>query len=453
MSYRFDRDELFSLAGWLTRIAADLDDTVFAANEALARTHRSSSAVGALGRVGAESEARAADLGRRAAFLGEITAGQVNVEGWSSAWDRRLELAALWGQVDAFTGSDNDPRLDALLRRSADHERAWLAALKELSPVQVAAVSAALPSEIGRRLALTDPHMVASTDGLPLAWRALATRRLMRIEADRLRSSSAEIGELSSGRLQLLEAWLGSDRTFVWFDAAGDGQMIEVVGDIDAATGIGVFVPGIGSEIGTFEAVASHARGLVAVARSMNQEIAVVAWLGYDAPAIGWNIEPLLGDQAKAGSPSLVAFVDGLAAQTPLVPLTVIAHSYGSVLAVRAAAHDHLAADRLVIVGSPNVGVDHAHKLVVPEPAAVFVGEAPSDPVTAIGEFTDGWRDDWSGLGHGYDPGACHWGATIFEVQDVGLIEAHVTYTSGVSGETIVQIMTGDPENVSDRCG
>ncbi|MDH5423010.1 MAG: hypothetical protein OEY55_14520, partial [Acidimicrobiia bacterium] len=101
MSYRFDRDELFSLAGWLTRIAADLDDTVFAANEALARTHRSSSAVGALGRVGAESEARAADLGRRAAFLGEITAGQVNVEGWSSAWDRRLELAALWGQVDA----------------------------------------------------------------------------------------------------------------------------------------------------------------------------------------------------------------------------------------------------------------------------------------------------------------------------------------------------------------
>jgi pimeloyl-ACP methyl ester carboxylesterase len=275
----------------------------------------------------------------------------------------------------------------------------------------------------------------------------------MRIEADRLRSGSTELGDPASNRLQLLEAWLRSDRTFVWFDATGDGQMIEVVGDIEAATGIGVFVPGVGSELGTFEAVASHARGLVAIAGSMKQEIAVVAWLGYDAPAIGWNIEPLLGGQAEAGAPSLVAFVDGLAAQTPHVPLTVIAHSYGSVLAVRAAASDHLAADRLVIVGSPNVGVDHADKLFVPEPTIVFVGEAPSDPVTAIGEFTDGWRDDWSGLGHGYDPGACHWGATIFEVQDVGPFDAHVTYTSGASGETIVKIITGDVENVDDRCG
>ncbi len=185
----------------------------------------------------------------------------------------------------------------------------------------------------------------------------------------------------------------------------------------------------------------------------MDQEIAVVAWLGYDAPAIGWNIEPLLGDHAEVGFPNLMAFVDGLAAQRPHVPLTVVAHSYGSVLAARAAADGHLAADRLVIVGSPNVAVEHISELVVPEPAAVFVGEAPSDPVIAIGELTNGWVDDWSGLGHGYDPGACAWGARVFEVQDVGVIDAHVTYTFGASAETIVNIMTGDPENVRDRCG
>ncbi len=451
MTYRFDRDELVSLTGWLARIAADLDDFLYGASQALARTHRWSNAVQGLGPVAMGCAERAEDLARRAMFLDAIHGNR-----WSSAWDRRSELHALWQQIETFPGSDNDPRLDAMLRRSVDRERAWLTALESLSPAQVASVAAALPTEIGLRLAWTDPGAVSSTDGLPLSWRAVATRRLMAIEVDRLRAELSPGNGLQTpdlNRLRLLEGWLRSERTFVWFDPSGDGQIVEVVGDLEVATGIGVFVPGIGSELATFEAVASHARALVSAARSMDQDIAVVAWLGYDAPAVGWNLEPLLGDQAEAGSPKLVSFVDGLTAQRPHVPLTVIAHSYGSVLAAWAAAYDHLAADRLVIVGSPNVAVDHVGGLVVPEPGAVFVGEAPSDPVTAIGEFTDGWRDDWSGLGHGYDPGVCDWGAKVFEVQNVGLIDAHVAYTSGASAETIVNIMTGDPENVPDRCG
>ena len=449
MSYRFDRDELFSLAGWLSRLAADLEAVALGVPQALTRVHRSSNSVRALGPVSVGCEERAEDLARRAVFLGEISTNR-----WSAAWGRRSELADLWRQIETFPGSDNDPRLDAMLRRSVPNERAWLAALDGFAPAQVAALAAALPAEIGRRLAWTTPGVIAATDGLPLTWRAVATRRLMTIEADRLRSElSTESDEQAVERLRLLEGWIESERTFIWFDPAGDGQLVEVIGDVDAAVGIGVFVPGIGSELRTFEAVASHARSLVSVARSMDQEIAVVAWLGYDAPAIGWNIEPLLGDQAEVGFPNLMAFVDGLAAQRPHVPLTVVAHSYGSVLAARAAADGHLAADRLVIVGSPNVAVEHISELVVPEPAAVFVGEAPSDPVIAIGDLTNGWVDDWSGLGHGYDPGACAWGARVFEVQDVGVIDAHVTYTSGASAETIVNIMTGDPENVRDRCG
>lgn len=449
MSYRFDGDELFSLAGWVSRVSADLDDIAREVSQVLARVHRSSGSVRALGPVVVACADRAEDLGRRAVFLSEANA---NV--WAVAWDRRSELAELWREIETFDGSDNDPRLDAMLGQSVASERAWLTSLGGLSPAEVAALAAALPTEIGRRLAWTDPGAVASTDGLPLAWRALATRRLMGIEADRLRSELAtESGDRSSERLRRLEGWIGSERTFVWFDPSGDGQLIEVVGEVEAATGIGVFVPGIGSDLETFEAVASHARALVSVARTMGHDIAVVAWLGYDAPAVGWNVEPLLGDQAEAGSPNLVAFVDGLSAQRPHVPMTVVAHSYGSVVAAWAAAHDHLSADRLVIVGSPNVVVDHASGLILPDSAAVFVGEAPSDPVVAIGDLTDGWRDDWSGLGHGYDPGACDWGAKVFEVQDVGLIDAHVTYTSGASAETIVNIMVGDPENVPDRCG
>ena len=139
MSYRFDRDELFSLTGWLARVSADLDDCLYGANQALARSHRGSNAVQALGPAAVECEARAEDLGRRALFLGSIHA-----DGWSSAWDRQSELTALWQQIETFGGSDNDPRFDAMLRESADRERAWMTALKDLSPAQVASVAAAL---------------------------------------------------------------------------------------------------------------------------------------------------------------------------------------------------------------------------------------------------------------------------------------------------------------------
>ncbi len=148
MSYRFDRDELFSLAGWLSRLAADLEAVALGVPQALTRVHRSSNSVGALGSVSVGCDERAEDLVRRAVFLGEISADR-----WSAAWGRRSELLDLWRQIETFPGSDNDPRLDALLRRSVSNERAWVAALDDLAPAQVAALAAALPAEIGRRMA------------------------------------------------------------------------------------------------------------------------------------------------------------------------------------------------------------------------------------------------------------------------------------------------------------
>lgn len=456
--YTFDHDELFALAGWLNAVSAELDATLHETEMVLAMVGRHSGATAALGAVVIACDSRSGDLSRRALFLGGVGRGL-----WDEAWRQRSALSTLWWDIQTFVGSDNDPQLDAMLKGAVESETALVAALEGLAPSQVAALMAGLPSEVGRRLAWRVPAVVAATDGMPLVWRELATRRLMVTEAERLRAAVAlrpiQVDEPSGfhgreamqRRLALLDGWIGSDRVFVWFDPSGDGQLIEVVGDLDSAKAVGVFVPGISSELDSFEMVASQVRSLVATAGAMNEEIAVVAWLGYDAPAgIGFNLEAATADKAVAGVPGLVDFVDGLAAQRPDIPLSVVAHSYGSVLAGWAAAYDHLHADRLIIIGSPNLVAADAGALTLPGSAGVFVGEAPHDPVVAVGDLTDGWRDDWSGLGHGYDPGDCDWVATVFEVQDVGVIDAHMTYTSGQSAETIVRIMVGT--DVEDRC-
>lgn len=450
VTYRFDRDELFSLAGWLWRVAAEIDDSQYQLQAALAAVGRRSGSAAALSETVSSCAYRARDLADRAILLGGLSAVR-----WRVAEGRADNLGSVWSEIRRFAGSDNDLRLDSLLRASTGLEVSFLSSLDGLMPAQAAAAAGALPLEVGRRIAWQFPAEIASNDGLPIAWRAMATRHLMRAEADRLRRSTkngSPVGEAAT-RLRLLDGWIESDRTFIWFDPSGDGQLVEVVGDLATSEAVGVFVPGISSDLATFEAVASHARGLVVAAEKMDRDIAVVAWLGYDAPAgIGLNLEAVRPDSAERGAPRLVSFVDGLSAQRPVVPVTVVAHSYGSVVAGWAAAFDHLHADRLVIVGSPNVAVGSATDLIVPNPAAVFVGEAPHDPVVAIGDITDGWRDDWSGLGHGYDPGDCDWGATVFHVQDVGLIQAHVTYSSGQSAETIVSVMLGETSRISNRC-
>lgn len=456
--YTFDHDELFALAGWLSAVSAELDATRHGTEMVLAAVGRQSSATAALRAVVVECESRSKDLSRRALFLAGV--GRV---GWDLAWRQHSALSTLWGDIQTFAGSDNDPQLDAMLQSAVEGETALVAALEGLTPPQVAALMAGLPSEVGKRLAWRIPAVVAATDGMPLEWRERATRRLMVTEAERLRALVAVRPgrpdepaeryerEAMDRRLALLDGWIASDRVFVWFDPAGDGRLIEIVGDLASAKAVGVFVPGTSSELESFEKVASQARSLVATAEAMNEDVAVVAWLGYDAPAgIGFNLEAATADKAIAGAPGLVDFVDGLAAQRPDIPLTVVAHSYGSVLAGWAAADDHLHADRLIIIGSPNVVAADAGTLNLPVSAGVFVGEAPYDPVVAVGDLTDGWRDDWSGLGHGYDPGDCDWAATVFEVQDVGVIDAHTTYTSGQSAETIVRIMLGSA--VDDRC-
>jgi pimeloyl-ACP methyl ester carboxylesterase len=91
-----------------------------------------------------------------------------------------------------------------------------------------------------------------------------------------------------------------------------------------------------------------------------------VLWLDYDAP--DFVDEAASPRQAEAGASELRHFEDGLRAAHEGSPArqTLVGHSYGSLVVGTAARTGGLAADEIVFVGSPGVGVDSAAGLAVP---------------------------------------------------------------------------------------
>jgi len=169
------------------------------------------------------------------------------------------------------------------------------------------------------------------------------------------------------------------------------------VGNVHTATHVAVFVPGLGSDVrddlhrydGDIAALQRTAADLLPDGDS----VACVTWMNYQAPHLGWSlldpsrtiISPLA---ASRGAPRLTAFLDGLdAARGPDPHLTLLGHSYGSLVAslsLRGA--DTAGVDEFVAAGSPGLGFDDSAGLSVP-PGHLFVAEARGDLVADLGAF------------------------------------------------------------------
>lgn len=131
-----------------------------------------------------------------------------------------------------------------------------------------------------------------------------------------------------------------------------ENTMVLAFGDIDSADHITTIIPGVGSQWDTYASVAKdfHSGG------------ATIMWFGYTPPAslpAGVATQP-----AAVGGENLHAFQDALRARTD-AKLTVIGHSYGSVVAGYAASESSLAADTLILAGSPGVPKDLKNDRVV----------------------------------------------------------------------------------------
>jgi pimeloyl-ACP methyl ester carboxylesterase len=203
-------------------------------------------------------------------------------------------------------------------------------------------------------------------------------------------------------------------------DHHGDGRIVEVVGDLRTADRIAVIVPGVATTVDNFDRGLGgvvrrsphwQATQVYAATRAAGGHVAVVAWLGYDPPD-GIGLAAVRSDRAVAGARALVSFVFQLTAYRPGASITLIGHSYGSLVLAYAAARLPAQVTDLVALGSPGMDVVRGSQLRTH--ARLWVGSAE-------GDWTR-WLPDLRvlGLGHGTNPSRPWFGARRLDVGGAG---------------------------------
>ncbi|HEX2073035.1 MAG TPA: alpha/beta hydrolase [Geodermatophilus sp.] len=262
-------------------------------------------------------------------------------------------------------------------------------------PEAVAAWWAGLSAAARLAVVAADPARIGSLDGVP-AW---ARDRANRLELDRAladpsapgyavaRTVAAEIADREQA---------GRDVQLYQFQPA-DGLAALALGDVDTADAVALLVPGVGNDAQEdLGDMADDARAVAeaTVAAAPGLTVATVAWLGYRPP--GNVAAGAFPGASRQGGPALDGALDGVAALRRDAParVTVLAHSYGTVVADRAADQPgQLAADALVLLGSPGVDNDVDGM----EAAEVYAASSVFDPVTWLEVHGDQTWD--SGLG------------------------------------------------------
>lgn len=322
-------------------------------------------------------------------------------------------------RTDPTDRSDRPPRA----RRGARLHRTLLAVLVTGAvavPVSGAARPAAVPAPVPAALA-----PLRAADATALAARYAANRDGIRA-AERMAERHGD-----HRRAAALRVMADPARHFLSFDGRDGGRTAEVFGDLAHAGRIAVLVPG--SDTG-LDHYARFRAGAAALRRETGAGSAVVAWLGYRTPA---TVSPAVLTTRRAGqaAPELRSFVREMAAARPTARLSLLCHSYGSVVCARAA--PGLPVTDLVLYGSPGTGASHAAALRTP--ATVWAGRGSADRIAAVPHLR--LRLPFATVGFGRDPVDRAFGARIF---DAGA-SAHSGYLrpGSVSLRNLARIATG----------
>ncbi|SCL64826.1 Alpha/beta hydrolase [Micromonospora citrea] len=366
------------------------------------------------GRLGA-AKARLAAAVTRAEGAGLL----VDRQGRVSADPARAPATPASGQVAAGVGAAIREALE--LAGSADREAAgrldalaaaarstWVAPPPPgrpspgASPAAVRAWWAGLTPAQRRWLVAHEPGLVGRLDGVPADARDQANRLLLGARREELLAARRALlarvprgpAELA-GLLRVETALAGLDALagrlaageaprayLLGLGTAGEGRAVVALGNPDRSARVLTYVPGMTSGLGDATGELGRAARVLSrcAALAPGEEAAAVLWLDYDAP--DFLHEAAWPGQARDAGPALHRFQEGLRAthEGPPGRQTVLGHSYGS-LVVGTAARDHgLAADALVFVGSPGVGVAHAAELRLP-PGQVWASTASDDVI------------------------------------------------------------------------
>ena len=202
-------------------------------------------------------------------------------------------------------------------------------------------------------------------------------------------------------------------------------------GHLGTARHVAVVVPGVGDGTNLCRDWIPGARNLYRAAAST----AVILWKGYDNPddllaAAAGSIE--CSDVLVTAGRDLTAFVTSLSL-APDQTLTVVAHSFGSIVTGSALADSGLECTDVVVAGSPGMTVDDLRQLHVDE-SHFFAEQAPGDPIAELGVF-------------GSSPAAPTFGGRRLSTNGPGhvVVRAHSSYFEPGSQalENIVDVVMG----------
>lgn len=351
-------------------------------------------------------------------------------DAWALVRDRRRMHVELTDRIDEIVRSateldDNAARVlsnvDVESDRASELRVAPASVPVDAAPSANAAYWQALPQSARTALLVSAPESIGNLDGIPAQVRDTANRRVLAGERTRLLAeqealrrelesnrfggwfSNADEGlEQTTKRIESLDALTATleqgDRQLLVFDNSSYEETMAAVavGNVDTATHVAVFVPGLSSTV--HGNVQRYDGSMDDLKRTVEQQlstpdetVACVTWMDYRAPQLGWDlVDPdrsVIGlGAADAGATRLAGFLNGLDAMRATDPhLALLGHSYGSLTAATALSYD-TGVDDFVAMGSPGLGLSEVSSMSVPA-GHTFIAEASGDTVADLGAF------------------------------------------------------------------
>ncbi|CAL9317973.1 alpha/beta hydrolase [Streptomyces sp. SudanB52_2052] len=287
-------------------------------------------------------------------------------------------------------------------------------------PTKLARFFASLTERDRASLVRTYPLAVGNMNGAPVELRYRANRialaKAREVERERMHDQRlTPAGQHEAGRrLHRFEDLMEKGRHILAFDPEGSGRVAEVFGDLGAADRVSVVVPGVDTDLLTFQrthrkysAPAGMAESLYAAERqaSPSTRTAVIAWADYTAPS-GLGIDSATAMRAEEGAMRLNALVRALPGGAPV---SLFCHSYGSVVCGVAAHSLPGRVSDIAVAGSPGMRVEKAAQLHTS--ARVWAMRDADDWIQDVPYLEVG------GLGHGADPVSAGFGARVLSAQ------------------------------------
>jgi alpha/beta hydrolase family protein len=270
------------------------------------------------------------------------------------------------------------------------------------------------------RLTQRYPLAVGNMAGAPVQLRYAANRialgKARTVERERMHDKRlSDSGRHEAGRrMNRFGSLMQSERQILAFDPMGPGRVAEVIGDLDRAQRVSVVVPGVDTNLLTFQktygkytAPRGMAKALYAEQRerSPGTRSAVIAWADYTAP-VGVGMDAATAKRAEDGSVRLASLVRTLPGASKVA---LYCHSYGSVVCGVAARKLPPRVTDIAVAGSPGMRAESVGGLHTG--ARVWAMRDADDWIQDIPHM------EFGGLGHGADPVSKGFGARVVSAE------------------------------------